>query len=580
MQKKNNMNKHLILVIIITAFSLSLKAQALFKGIGHLEDYYRIEQLKGNIDLNHSFVSYPLFPVYAFDKKNPFDPLNKLENQDSRFKLPSSNFRGVFEFEKGRFSIKLLPIHWKQQINTHHPEGFNDGAMIPSRGYQSILTTGFYFKYDHLSIKIQPEFVSAKNLDYEGFPGPITGNHAYLNWFLYYYSYLNRIDDPKMFGEGTYSSVYWGQSSIRLTFNSVSLGFSTENVWWGPGMRNSLIMTNNASGFAHFTLNSVKPIKTYIGSFEGQIIAGWLKDSGYDPPGTEFKHADGKPFYLHKPTEDRYINGMVISYQPKWIPGLFIGVIRSFQIYSSEMGTEVADYLPVFGAISRKSAEDESGGIKPFDFYNSVFFRFVWPESHVEIYGEFGRNDFYWDKSDLILQAEHSSAYNLGFRKLIPLKRRDAFIQVHFELTQVAMNANTLRRNGISWYSGNYVVHGYTHKGQLLGAGLGSGGNMQSFEISWLRNLKKVGLRFERFVHNEDFFNKYITNIRAHWVDLSATLLGNWDYKNLMFSAKFKAVSSLNYMWAFSPNAEDFWDTSGGNDIFNLHAQIGITYRF
>ena len=575
------MLKKYSVIAILFCFQLTLYAQSVYKGIGPLEDYYRIEQLKGNIDVNHSFVSYPLFPKNAFETQDVFDPKNTLDENNGRFTMFGSKFRGDMNLDKGKSRLKLLPLEWKQQIDTHHPEGFNDGSMIPAKGYQSYLTGGVYFEYDHLSIKLQPEFVSAKNMDYDGFPGPITDpSHVYLNWFLYSYSYLNRIDQPEKYGEGTYNKMFWGQSSIRLNFNSVSLGFSTENIWWGPGMRNSLIMTNNAPGFAHFTLNSIKPIKTYIGSFEGQIIAGWLQDSGYDLPGSDIKHEDGTGFILPKPIENRYLNGMILSYNPKWVPGLFIGVIRSFQIYKSKIGNDLVDYLPVFSPISRKSAEDESGAIKPYDFLNSVFFRYVWPESQVEIYGEYGRNDYWWDKSDRILQLGHTGAYNLGIRKLIPLRKKDELILTHLEVTQVALNPQTMNRNGISWYSGNYVVHGHTHNGQLLGSAVGSGGNMQTLEVAWLKNLKKIGFRVERFAHNEDFFNRYITNIRAHWVDISTTLLGNWDYKNLIFSAEFKAVSSKNYMWAFSPNPDDFWDTSGGNDVFHFHGQLGITYRF
>ena len=53
-------------------------------------------------------------------------------------------------------------------------------------------------------------------------------------------------------------------------------------MWWGPGTRNSLIMSNNAPGFLHFTLNTKKPIETFIGSFEGQIISGKLEGSGFN----------------------------------------------------------------------------------------------------------------------------------------------------------------------------------------------------------------------------------------------------------------------------------------------------------
>ncbi|MFX8805488.1 capsule assembly Wzi family protein, partial [Acinetobacter baumannii] len=54
------------------------------------------------------------------------------------------------------------------------------------------------------------------------------------------------------------------------------VGISSENLWWGPGIYNSLLMSNNAPGFWHLTFNSRKPLKTPIGDFEWQLIGGKL----------------------------------------------------------------------------------------------------------------------------------------------------------------------------------------------------------------------------------------------------------------------------------------------------------------
>lgn len=566
-------SKCILILILILGFSLQSYSQTLPTKTLALEDYYRREQLLGNISLDHSFVSYPLFPKNAFGIKNAFDPESKLEK--SRF----LKFDGLINL--GKYQIQLLPITWINQFNSHHPEGLNDGAMVPSKGYQTIISPGFYFKSEHLSIKIQPEFVHASNPEYDGFP--LTRENpewAHRRWREYYDYFLNYIDLPERFGESAYNKLGWGQSSIRLNFNTLSLGFSTENLWWGPGMRNSLLMTNSAPGFAHFTLNTLRPINTLIGSFEGQLIAGWLKNSSHFPPEHLRGYNGGIPYYIPKNGDGRYINGMIISYQPKWVPGLFIGLIRSAQIYHKEMGDEIIDYLPVFGAFSRKSAEDFYGNIKNYDRYNSVFIRFVWPESHVEIYGEYGRSDYYWDKRDLVLQLEHSNAYNMGFRKLIPIRSsKDEYIQVHAEITQLAKNATTTLRNGHSWYASDVVRDGYTNRGQYLGAGIGSGSNLQTLNISWHKSLKMIGLQFERYVHNDDFLFALIKDLRAHWVDISGTLMAQWDYKNLILSLRLKSVVSKNYQWVFDPDPTDYWGAPSP-DTFNFHGQMGITYRF
>lgn len=558
-----------------------LKAQSLSTGYPILEDYYRREQLLGNISPNFSFVSYPLFPVEAFHQKNPYYP----EASSESFNAKKEN--GSFSLAKGKYNFQLLPLVWKQQYNGHHPEGLNDGAMIPARGYQTMFSAGIYFQYDHLSIKIQPEFVYAENKEYDGFPltraNPALSD---LRWYQYYNYYLNYIDAPERFGDNNYTKMHWGQSSIRLNFNTLSIGFSTENLWWGPGMRNSLIMTNSAPGFAHFTINTIKPIESPIGSFEGQIIAGWLKSSGYFPPEHERNDNRGSaPFFMYKLDDARYINGMILSYQPKWIPGLHLGVIRSFQVFHSQKGYEFLDYFPVFSAFGKENAGDEAEiNAKRRDFYNSVFFRFVWPESHVEVYGELARSDYFWDMRDLILQAEHSNAYNLGFRKLMPLNNaKKEYLQFGIELTQLAMNQNTILRNGQSMYTSHAVKDGYTQRGQFLGAGIGPGSTMQTINVTWIRGLKRIGLSVERYAHNEDFFNVVVRDIRAHWVDMSSTLTGHWDYKNFLFVLELKEVFAINYQWEYDPlvpilSDEDWW--SHGDMIYNFHGQLSLIYRF
>src|ERR1035437_205388 len=42
-----------------------------------------------------------------------------------------------------------------------------------------------------------------------------------------------------------------GQSTAMVALRNVGFGVSNENQWWGPGIRNALILSNNAPGFPH-----------------------------------------------------------------------------------------------------------------------------------------------------------------------------------------------------------------------------------------------------------------------------------------------------------------------------------------
>jgi hypothetical protein len=481
---------------------------------------------------------------------------------------------------KGKLAvIRLLPVTVQAQYITHHPVVINDGAMIPAKGFQTTASAGFYAKLGPLSIQFRPEFVHAENKPFPGFPE----EHPVSVWSEYY-EFFNNIDLPERFGDSPYTKFFWGQSSIRFTFGPASIGLSNENLWWGPGMRNSLLMTNSAPGFKHITLNTVRPIKTPIGSFEFQLIAGRLDSSGFYMPVPDTANPGYKEYYSKpKPNDWRYLNGIVFTYHPKWIPGLFLGATRAFQVNHKDMGTRLNNYLPVILPLSKASSgEEEEEGSKTNQLA-SAFLRWLWEKEHAEIYIEFGRDDHAWNLRDFFLEPDHSSAWIAGFRKMIPLKKQaDQYIQVAMELAHLE-NSRTglLYRSSGSWYLHSVVKHGYTQMGQMLGAGIGPGSNMQTLNISWVKRLKVIGLQLERYLHNNDFHYLAIHDIRAHWADFSASMIGEWDYKNFLFFAKLDGILTMNYQHLYisvPPNSPDFWNP--GKNVFNFQGRLGVTYRF
>jgi len=67
--------------------------------------------------------------------------------------------------------------------------------------------------------------------------------------------------------------------------------------------------------------------------------------------------------------------------------------------------------------------------------------------------------------------------------------------------------------------------------------------------------------------------------VRNHWIDVSAALLAEWDYKNLVFNIKAQGIRTLNYEWTYEPPPPPvYW--VAGKDIYNFHGQVGVTYRF
>jgi hypothetical protein len=269
---------------------------------------------------------------------------------------------------------------------------------------------------------------------------------------------------------------------------------------------------------------------------------------------------------------------MVISYTPKWVPGLFLGITRSFMIYHNEMGN--------FPFISPSNKKNPNGGNEipqGGDQLMSSFMRWVLPNEHAEVYFEYGREDHSYNLRDFILEPDYARAYIFGFRKLFPLITHPGqCLQFDLEVTQLEQNRTNTERSTIYFYADPNITngHGYTNRGQLLGAGIGPGSDMQSISFSWLKSLKMIKLQLERYVHNNDLQYNDIKDIRANWVDIGAALIGEWDYKNLLLTAKTEIIRSMNYehMYNPAPGSTDFW--APGQDIYNFQAQLGVTYRF
>jgi hypothetical protein len=564
-----------IVVAFIGLLQTNVYAQSLPVGSPVLDDYYRRMQLLGKVDSNVSFTVRPIISSSALKTKDVFDP-------DSTLKQDHWVEAGPVSFANGHGKFQILPLSWQQQFNSDHPYGWNDGAMIPAKGYQTMVSGGFYLKLGPLSIQLRPEYVYAANPPFNGFASGHTGQDL-----INYYAYHNYIDNPESFGNGAYNKVFWGQSSIRLTFGPVSIGLSNENIWWGPGIRNALILSDNAPGFKHITLNTVRPIKTYIGSFEGQILAGRLDGTGLPAlPVTTLP--DGTNLAITKRADWRYFTGFNINYHPKWIPGLTLGLTRTFDAYYNDVKVNgFSAYVPFFFPYA-KQATDNAQGIAvgdpfPRDQYTSFYARWLFTKAQAEVYFEYGLNDNSYNTTDFILSPDHSRAYIFGLRKMLPINgSKDQHILFSGEITQLSQSPDQLVRNASGWYIHSTVTQGQTNEGQVLGAGTGSGGNLQSMDISWVLGLKKLGIAIERYEHDTDFYQAYFPDINGNsrsWVDFAFALQGEWNYKNLIFNAKLQEIESLNYEWILKNyNPSQYYIPN--NTVYNLHAELGVTFRF
>lgn len=540
------MVKYLLGFLLITS---SLVAQTTLLDDISLMDRFRNAQLMNGSDSsdyhNRSFM---------FRSSSALHELNKRDITE-RFELVNINFRHTI------------------QNNDIMPLGFNQGTMYPSVGYQNRWSVGLQASWKFVDINLQPEWVMAENLPTPYFKGnPQDGNY----WTRVFFLINNNIDYYSRFGDDPIKSFVWGQSRVALRFGHLSTGISTENNWWGPGIRNSLVLTNEAAGFLHYFAQTRKPVVTPIGSFEGKGIVGLLENASMPSPEDAKLRAIWPGGIEKKNNSDRLLKAVIVNWQPKWVPNLNIGYTFAQQNYLNPQGK-----IP--GKIYIENPKMQLG---------AFLFRLALPKDHAEFYAELGQPDKVVGPASFFGDST-KTGFVLGGRKLFPMgKKKKSFFQLSIEFAQLQLmdpglvidnsqpGAEPLRN---SWYTSTSIRQGYTHNAKLLGASIGPGSNSQTINLSWHRLRSLVRLHLERIAKNNDFYvYQYFRSgyENRYWVNLTAGVEVQIGVtKNLLLGGGFLQTQVNNYMWVRIEDGKADWsESSTKSDYTNLQWQVSLKY--
>jgi hypothetical protein len=547
--------------IFIFFFSLFVsKAQNIFYDDIHLMDYQRNKQL--------------------FNDSNSIISNSFLIRSTSSYQFLQAKLKGTT-----KDIVQSINFNYDQQNNSLLPFSFNDGNLYPARGWQERYSIGVNLKLLIFDINYQPEKLIVQNKIqeyYAGEPGEFM--------FKYFGMVANHIDNFRQFGYDRIEENTLGQSRVGIKTKYLSAGLSNENIWWGPGKRNSLVFTNNAAGFKHYYLKTVEPIKTYIGSFELAGVVGKLDTTKYTEIDQELLNRC-RPCKVFKNLDEREIDGITINFQPKWIPNFYIGYAYSRQFYKHATNA-LGDTVNFF---SKDLPKQEIG---------SLIFRFALPEDHAELYGEVGMPDetpWPWK----FFKTKVRPGYVFGVTKLVPLKIWNSYLNLNVEFTQLQImdprkvfyqgNAN-VGGQPTSWYQSTIVNQGWSNNGQLMGASIGPGSNSQNISLSWNKGYNKIGIFVERTAYNNDFYSvAYITpyygiflpwvgqNVygyyNRYWVDITQRIqLQLMPIKNILLAASFTNTNSLNYRWIRIEDGSKYDEPSSLSDKFNTQFQMSIKY--
>lgn len=493
-------------------------------GFNDFEDNLRDMQLLGKIPSDNSFTNRP----YYLNTQLTYDSLLKLIDTSIKY--------GGYLTKKKNFEIRLTPFNILQKYTSDHPYGYNDGPLNSSNGFQFLTSVGIATRWKFISFQIRPEFYKTASNKYQMANG----------WGALTKS-INHIIP--------------GQSFLNINTGPITFSFATMNRWVGPGVFNSLILSNNAQGFRHFSFKTNKPLKIIIGKIEFDLISGildrmsnqinevWFTESGYP---TNYPVDEVYSSKLPYPKNRRFTS-FQFSLSPQFLKNSIFGFTRTFMNYiPSTPGfptTFIQEYLPILNGIFRTTYIDD---YIAKDQKLSFFSKFLFPNDNSQIYFEFLYNDGVANFRDLLLRSQRSSAYLFGFNKYHKISTYK-YLSLSAEVTRIAELPNYLISTAGTIYQHDKIYEGYTQNEQLIGAGSGNGNNSQQFTFNYNDRYNKIGLKFEHIARGPSNYsgNYFTLGLRKIlWNDyLFGLEINKKISKNMLFKSQFNYIKSRNYLW-------------------------------
>ena len=446
-----------------------------------------------------------------------------------------------------------LDLTW----NSEAPFSLNDGILWAGRGLSAQLLLGAHARWGPVSLVLAPQLVRQANRPFEHLVTAAAGSGETPPW----YRGTHSIDTPLRPGERAATFLHPGQSTLSLGAGPLVAGASTENGWWGPGIRNALVLSNHAGGFPHLFLATRAPVRTPLGSLEGKLLGGWLSESA--------------SFDTVASNDVRALSAVALTLRPAFEPGLTLGVARGVQ--GAVRGrSAAAGHLA--DAVSRweSASPGDTGTADRQDRIWSVFGRWVFPGEGLEAYGEWARQ-----RSSVVgvfPGRKAATGYTVGMQGVREVGSR-GMLRLQSELTTLEQASSAGPQP--SFYTSPGVPQGYTQRGQVIGAAIGPGSSSQWLAADYLAPRWRAGAFGGRIRWDNDAFYATARAQAAGWpflahdVSVFGGLRGSLELPALRLDAEW--TRSVRYNFLFQ-NRGTSWETADDAvDVRNHTLRLAIT---
>lgn len=446
-----------------------------------------------------------------------------------------------------RSGLSIIAPELDVVYNSALPYSMNDGALWAGRGLNAQITAGVTARWGPVSAIIAPQFWSADNRDFQTImhlPAVADGRSVWSNPF---HPWPSSLDLPYRFGNERLAAVDAGQSTLNVDVGRALLGAGTENVWWGPGAMNAIVLSNNAPGFPHlFARTRREGLRTRVGRFDAQWLLGSLRESDF--------------FDTTRANDRRSLSGLVVVWTPSGDSGISVGAART--VWANDDSPFPAgaafDFLRNVGAPNTDTAAKPAPGRADQIF--SLFGRWVFPGAGFEAYAEWARFELPASLRDLIEYPQHSQAYTAGLQWARPVRVMGAAARVRLvaEGTYLEPDPSQRVRPVGTTYASRVVPQGYTNRGQSLGAAIGPGSSSQWLSLDLFAARYTLGAYFYRIrFDNATLWTSMIPEPKSEDLSLISGLRASVIWRGAQLAVDFAHNVRLDYLFQDRPNPTD-----------------------
>lgn len=555
--KNKSLSRYIATLIALLVLAGTVSAQEALKSAE--EDYYDFLSLQGLANrpaLNYRTLSDGQWQLEgAATEGNHVWAANNLGTtftlwQDS---TPAENWF-AHGLSQG-VTLKIYGPDWYNSFNTAAPYGQNDGALWQGKGYNTSLTAGIRFESYGFELTLKPQLSFSQNLGFDLMPSNTDSPYGY----FWGYGKNVGVDAPQRFGDKPFFVYDWGDSEVRWTWHSFTVGFGTQAIWLGPASMNPILHSNNAPSYPKVDIGLrrqpvVLPwLGWYIGDIEARIWTGRLTESDY------FDNDDSNNHNM--------IHGLALAYAPSFVPGLTLFANRVCLVK-----WDWANMKYIWPLAENTHVGEQGAGE---DQKMSFGFDWVFPQVGFEVYGEVGKDDY----SSIRVYPLRTIVYTLGLKKTFTIYEKwQLYGQLNLEVNNNEMSHDFQFQWPYSFYYHHQITQGYTDRGQWLANAFSPGGNSQVLDFTVYYPKGKTRLSLKRTNPDNNYIYQHsigtentpeITEVNGQYKTLISVGLFSQYYitPSLSIHGGFEYVEFRHYF---------YWNDSSIHN--NVLIQLGAKY--